>query len=285
MQNELFFFTSKHHETRLQVLIKDENVWLNRQQLAILFDRDIKTIGKHISNAKSEELYGFSVVAKFATTAQDGKVYQVEHYNLDMILSVGYRVKSTMGIEFRIWSNRILKYFLLQGHQFHHRMEQIEDKVALLANRQAELSLKLEKELLPKQGIFYDGQLFDAYLFVCNLIKSAQKSICIIDNYCDESILGLLSKRSKNVDATIITDRIETSFRNDIEKYNVQFPKIKIGVHKRIHDRFLLIDDHKVYHFGASFKDLGKKCFAFSLLQPESKELIQPILNQVQFSQ
>lgn len=283
MQNELFFFTSNQQETKIQVLIKDENVWLNRQQLAILFERDIKTIGKHINNSKSEELKGLPVVANFATTAQDGKVYQVEHYNLDMILSVGYRVKSSRGIEFRIWANGVLKYFLLQGHQFQQRIEQIENKVAHLTHRQTEFSLKLDKELLPKQGIFYDGQLFDAYVFVCNLIKSAQKSIYIIDNYCDESILSVLSKRSNEVSATIITDHIGTSFQIDIQKHNLQFPKIRIGVHKRIHDRFLLIDNHKLYHFGASFKDLGKKCFAFSLLQPEAIRFLSPVMNQAQF--
>ena len=145
MQNELFFFTSKHHETRLQVLIKDENVWLNRQQLAILFDRDIKTIGKHISNAKSEELYGFSVVAKFATTAQDGKVYQVEHYNLDMILSIGYRVKSSRGIEFRRWSNTILKSYLIKGYVLHDRVKTIEknEKGDILINGRPLLKVRI----------------------------------------------------------------------------------------------------------------------------------------------
>ena len=167
----------------LEVRLENEMVWLNRQQMAQLFDRDVKTIGKHINNALSEELQEISVVAKFATTAADGKIYQMEHYNLDMILSVGYRVKSQRGIQFRIWSNRVLKEYILKGYAIHQRFERIEHRVT---ETEKKIDFFVKTALPPKEDIFYDGQIFDAYTFVAGLIKSAKKSIVLIDNYVDE---------------------------------------------------------------------------------------------------
>jgi hypothetical protein len=207
--NEIILYQPNHLPTHIEVQIKDESVWLNRQQLSLLFDRDIKTVGKHINNACKEELKGISVVAKFATTATDGKVYQVEHYNLDMILSIGYRVKSTRGVEFRIWANTILKSYLLKGYALHSRMEILEQKVTQLQVKNNEFDLLLRTTLPPSEGVFYDGQIFDAYELVARIIKSAKKSIVLIDNYCDESVLLLLSKRAANVNATIYTNKIE----------------------------------------------------------------------------
>jgi hypothetical protein len=163
----------------------------------ILFDRDVKTIGKHIANVLKEELRSFSVVANFATTASDGKVYQVEHYSLDMIISVGYRVKSLRGIQFRIWANKVLKEYLLKGHVVNHRLERIENDVFYLKRKVDDIDFLVNTNLPPNEGIFYDGQIFDAYQFVSGLIKSAKKSIILIDNYVDESVLTLFSKRNK----------------------------------------------------------------------------------------
>ena len=163
---------------RLEVRLEDETVWLNRQQLSVLFDRDIKTIGKHVNNALKEELAGISVVANFATTAADGKTYQVEYYNLDMILSIGYRVKSSRGVEFRRWANNVLKEYLLKGYSVNRRLTELEQRVS---KTEEKIDFFVRTSLPPVEGVFYDGQIFDAYKFATDLIRSAKKSILIID--------------------------------------------------------------------------------------------------------
>ncbi|KAA6342938.1 hypothetical protein EZS27_009343 [termite gut metagenome] len=258
---------------QLEVRVEDETVWLNRQQMSELFDRDIKTIGKHINNALQEELAGFSVVAKFATTATDGKIYQVDHYNLDMILSVGYRVKSQRGVQFRVWSNRILKEYLLKGYAVNQRFERIEQRVT---ETEKKIDFFVRTALPPVEGIFYDGQIFDAYKFASDLIKSAKKTIILIDNYIDESVLTLLSKRANEVDATIYTAQISCRLELDLKKYNAQYPPVSIHTLSRSHDRFLFIDTD-AYHIGASLKDLGKKMFAFSKMELKAQDLLQNI--------
>ena len=185
------------NEVRLEVRLEDETVWLNRQQMSLLFDRDLKTIGKHVNNALSEELQGVTVVAKFATTAADGKTYQVEYYNLDMVLSIGYRVKSNRGVEFRRWANKVLKEYLLKGYSINQRIDDLEhrvnDRLINHENRLDDIDSKIDffvrTSLPPVEGIFYDGQIFDAYAFATNLIRSAKQSIVLIDNYVDESVL------------------------------------------------------------------------------------------------
>ena len=166
------------NEVRLEVRLEDETVWLNRQQLSVLFDRDIKTIGKHVNNALKEELAGISVVANFATTAADGKTYQVEYYNLDMILSIGYRVKSSRGVEFRRWANNVLKEYLLKGYSVNRRLTELEQRVS---KTEEKIDFFVRTSLPPVEGVFYDGQIFDAYKFATDLIRSAKKSILIID--------------------------------------------------------------------------------------------------------
>lgn len=255
---------------KLEVRIEDETVWLNRQQLAELFSRDIKTIGKHINNALSEELDAMPVVAKFATTAADGKVYQVEHYNLDMILSVGYRVKSKRGVEFRRWANKVLKDYLLKGYAINQRINQLDSKLTDHDRQLEELADKVDffvrTSLPPVEGIFFDGQIFDAYAFSAQLIRSARSSLLLIDNYVDESVLLLLSKRAPGVKATIYTQRITPQLQLDLTRYNSQYPQIDIHTYQHAHDRFLIVDG-TVYHIGASLKDLGKKLFAFSKME------------------
>ena len=253
----------------VEVRLEAENVWLNRQQIAVLFDRDIKTIGKHINNAQQEELAGFSVVAKFATTAADGKVYQVEYYNLDVILSVGYRVKSNRGIQFRIWANTVLKQYLMKGYTVNKRIERLENRVT---KTEEKIDFFVKSSLPPVQGIFYEGQIFDAYTFASNLIKHSKKSIVLIDNYIDESVLLLLSKRQVKVNAQIYTKRISAQLQLDIKKHNSQYEQIHIKTSDTFHDRFLIIDN-TVYHIGASLKDLGKKLFAFSKMEIKPTEL------------
>ena len=176
-QGEIILY-QPDNEVKLEVRLENETVWLNRAQLAELFARDVKTIGKHVNNALKEELAGISVVAKFATTAADGKVYQVEYYNLDMVLSVGYRVKSSRGIEFRCWANKVLKEYLLKGHAINYRLEQMDTRLQQHERQIEYLTDKMDffvrTSLPPVEGIFYDGQLFDAYKFATDLIRSAK---------------------------------------------------------------------------------------------------------------
>ena len=256
--------------TRLEVRVEGETVWLNRHQLASLFGRDVKTIGKHIKNALREELRSLSTVANFATVQKEGDRLverNVEYYNLDMIISIGYRVKSERGVLFRSWANAILKEYLVRGYVTNRRIDVIEESIRKHERRLDEYGEKIDffvrTSLPPVEGIFYDGQIFDAYVFVSDLVKSAKRRIILIDNYVDESVLLLLSKRAPGVSAEIRTGRMTEQLRLDIQKHNSQYPPVKIVQTQNIHDRFLIVDD-VVYHVGASLKDLGKKLFAFS---------------------
>ena len=268
MENKGEFVVYRQDEiTSLEVRVENENVWLNRRQLSVLFDRDVKTIGKHIANALSEELKDFPVVANFATTAADGKTYSVEHYNLDVILSVGYRVKSSRGIQFRRWANKTLKDYMMRGYAINLRVGQIEERLISHDKQLEEFGQKIDyfvkTSIPPLEGIFYGGQIFDAYVFVSDLIKSAFKRLVLIDNYVDESVLMMLSKRRDGVSAEVRTACMTSEFKLDVIKYNSQYSPIIVTSVNNIHDRFLIVDDD-VYHIGGSMKDLGKKLFAFS---------------------
>jgi len=268
---------AQNNDFHIAVRVEDETVWLNRQQMADLFSRDIKTIGKHINNALREELRSIPVIAKFATTATDGKTYQVEHYNLDMIISVGYRVKSQRGVQFRRWANEILKEYLLKGHLLNHRFERIEKK---LLEHDQKFEFIINTGLKPSHGIFFDGQIFDAWQFVSQLIKEASRSIILIDNYIDETVLHLLAKRNPGVQATIFTGNITRQLQTDLNKHNLQYPPIELKHFAKSHDRFLIIDEKDIYHIGASLKDLGKKWFAFSRIKLDPNELISKMTRQ-----
>lgn len=252
-------------ETRIDVRLERETVWLNRQQIALLFGRDVKTIGKHISNASHEELEGLSTVAKFATLQKEGDrevMRNIEYYNLDMILSVGYRVKSSEGIRFRQWANKVLKEYLLKGYSVNDRFERLERRVA---KTEEKIDFFVRTSLPPVEGIFFNGQIFDAYVFVSDLIKSAKERIVLIDNYIDESVLMLMAKRNPGVTAEIYTSRIGSQLQQDITRHNQQYAPVNVSVFNKSHDRFLVIDD-KVFLIGASIKDLGKRWFAFTEL-------------------
>lgn len=258
----------------LDVRVENETVWLNRNQLALLFDRDVKTIGKHINNALKEELDGLSVVANFATTASDGKTYHVEYYNIEMITSIGYRVKSKRGIQFRVWANKILRDYLLRGYSVNQRLIYMESRMDRRLSEHDkwldELTDKVDffirTSLPPKEGVFFNGQIFDAHELVCRLIRSANRRIILIDNYVDESVLVQLDNRNAGVSALIYTGEISRTLRQSINRHNRQYAAIDVRTAERIHDRFLIIDD-TLYHIGASIKDLGKKLFAFSQME------------------
>ena len=271
--------------TRLEVRLKDETVWLNRQQIALLFGRDVKTIGKHINNALTEELSDIPTVANFAIVQQEGARWitrYIEHYNLDMIISIGYRVKSPKGILFRRWANTVLKEYLIKGVALNQRIasleSRMEDKFAQYDHKLYEHSKKIDffiqSSLPPKQGIFFDGQIYDAYTFVTERIRKAIRRIVLIDNYIDDTVLTMLSKRADGVEATIYTGKISKQLQLDLDKHNAQYPPITVRTFSKAHDRFLIIDD-AVYLVGASIKDLGKKWFGFTLMEnAEAEELI-----------
>ena len=272
-QGEIILY-QPDEEIKLNVRLENETVWLSIDEMSYLFGRDISVIGKHIRNIfKEGELIKDSVWAKFAYTASDGKTYQVDYYNLDVIISVGYRVKSQRGTQFRQWANKVLKEYLLKGYSINQRINQLENKMdsRLTAHdRQLEeLTNKVDffvrTSLPPVEGIFFNGQIFDAYKFASDLIKSARQSLVLIDNYVDENVLLMLSKRQPGVTATIYTQRITSQFRLDLDRHNDQYPPVDVRTCKLSHDRFLIVDD-AVYHIGASLKDLGKKWFAFSKL-------------------
>lgn len=257
---------------RLEVRLENETVWLSIDEMSSLFGRDISVIGKHIRNIfKEEELIKDSVWAKFAYTASDGKTYQVDYYNLDVIISVGYRVKSKRGTQFRQWANKVLKEYLLKGYAINQRIEYLENKMDskfIAHDRQLEeLASKVDffvrTSLPPVEGVFFNGQIFDAYVFATNLIRSAKKSLLLIDNYIDESVLLMLAKRNSSASATIFTGRITAQLQLDLDKHNDQYPPINIRTYAHAHARFIIIDE-EVYHIGASLKDLGKKLFAFT---------------------
>jgi hypothetical protein len=264
-ENEIVLY-QPNDAIRLEVRLEKETVWLNRNQMAVLFGRDVKTIGKHIINAQREELYNMSTVAKFEIVQNEGGRQvrrMVEFYNLDMILSVGYRVKSNQGILFRQWANSVLKEFLLKGYSINQRFERLEQRVS---KTEEKIEFFIRTSLPPLEGVFFDGQIYDAYELVSKLIKSAKRSIILIDNYIDESVLTLLDKRADGITAEIYTQQINPQLRLDIQRHDSQYAPIPIHVLTRSHDRFLLIDDD-VYHIGASIKDLGKRWFAIMKMQ------------------
>ena len=281
---------------RLEVRLENDTVWLNRQQLSELFGRDVKTIGKHINNALKEELRKVSTVAKFAIVQMEGgrKVTRtIEFYNLDMVISVGYRVKSEKGIEFRIWANKVIKDFLLRGYAFNQQLLRIEQRIdarfdaqqsqirkieSTLSDHQQKIDFFVRTNQPPVEGVLFEGQIFDAYKLVEALVKSAKREIILIDNYVDATVFDLLEKREQGVDATIYTEHVGQSLQH-LQQLNQQQYRRRIEVKEynaRFHDRFLILDD-ALYHFGASFKDLGKRLFAFELMGID-KEII---LNQL----
>ena len=247
---------------KLEVRIEEESVWLTQAQMTELFQTTKQNISLHINNIfKEGELNQLSVVKDSLTTATDGKKYRTKYYNLDVIISVGYRVKSLRGTQFRQWANKVLKDYLLKGYSLNQRLQALERTVT---EHSQKIDFFVRTALPPVEGIFYNGQIFDAYKFATDLIKSARHSLVLIDNYVDETTLLMLSKRRKEVSATIYTAKISRQLQLDLDKHDDQYPPIQVRTYKDSHDRFLLIDETEVFHIGASIKDLGKKMFAFS---------------------
>lgn len=271
--NRLVSYTSEIESQPIDVLIENETVWLTQLQMVLLFQSTKQNISLHIANIfKEGELEENSVVKEYLTTATDGKKYKTKLYNLDVIISVGYRVKSKAGTRFRIWANKILKDYLLKGYAINHRIDTLEQKVSSIEIKNKEFQLLLNTNLLPQQGVFFEGELFDAHVLISKIIKSANQSIFLFDNYIDETVLTQLSKKNKGVTVKIYIKNISRQLQLDVEKFNKQYGSLQVIEFDKAHDRFLIIDQKEIYHLGASLKDLGKKWFAFSKL------LIDPAL-------
>ena len=257
---------------RLEVRMGEETVWLTQQQMADLFDKDRTVIGRHIRNIyKEEELEENITCAKFAHMGSEGdQSYEYTAYNLDVIISVGYRVKSKRGTKFRQWANRILREYLLKGYVVNSRIIALEEHVAKQDMQIQDLRNKVDffvrSSLPPVEGIFYDGQIFDAYVQIVSLIKQAKRSVVLVDNYIDETTLTMLSKRDVQVLASIYTRQLSAQQQLDVQRHNQQYQPITVNICQHNHDRFLIIDD-AVYLFGASLKDAGKKLFAYIKMQ------------------
>jgi len=271
-KSEIIIYQPDDTTWQIEVRFEDETVWLTQAQMAELFQTSRANITLHISNIfKENELTRVSVCKDYLLTAPDGKNYKTKFYSLDVIISVGYRVKSLRGTQFRIWANKVLKDYLVKGYVINQRIDRIEKK---LLEHDQKFDLLIKTNISPTEGIFYDGQIFDAHKFVSEIIKSAKKSIILIDNYVDENVLFLLSKRNSKVTVTIFTAHFSKQLQLDLQRYNAQCPPIDVKLFLKSHDRFLIIDKKTVYHIGASLKDLGKKWFAFSKIQMDAIEII-----------
>jgi hypothetical protein len=268
--NILVSYTSGTEKQPIDVLIEDDTVWLTQLQMVQLFQSTKQNISLHINNLfKEGELDEDSTVKEYLTVQNEGgrKVSRnIKLYNLDVIISVGYRVKSTTGTQFRLWANKILKDYLLKGYAINHRIEVLEKKVSSIEIKNTELQLLINSNLPPQQGVFFEGELFDAHVLISKIIKSAHYSILLFDNYIDETVLIQLANKNKGVKVKIYTKSISIQLQLDVEKFNKQYDSLQVFGFDKAHDRFLIIDQKEIYHLGASLKDLGKKWFAFSKL-------------------
>ena len=270
-KNEIILY-QPNEEIKLEVRLEDETVWLTQAQIASLFNVGQPAISKHLKNIYSSgELQESSTYSILEYMGNDGKqTYKVKYYNLDAILSIGYRVNSINATKFRQWANKVLKDYLLRGYSINQRFERLEQRVAETENK---IDFFVRTSLPPVEGIFYDGNMLEPFGFVNGLIRSAKRCIVLIDNYVDETVLLQLAERSKEVSAEIYTQKVSPSFAEALKKHNAQFEAIELHVFAKSHDRFLIIDDN-VYHIGASLKDLGKRWFAFSKMEMPANEII-----------
>jgi len=290
MKSEIILYRPDELAEHIEVRMDEdkETFWLTQDQIAQLFERDRTVISKHLKNIfKEGELEEKEVCAFFARTTPHGaikgktQIKEVKYYNLDAILCVGYRVNSKRGTQFRIWATRVLKDYLLKGFAINDRINRIEDNVQTIAEKVNQIELQINTHLIPTQGVFFDGQIFDAYELASKIIRSAKKSIVLIDNYVDETTLTHLAKKKKEVRVYLLSKNIHKQLALDIQKANAQYGHFEAKLFTQSHDRFLIIDGKDVYHLGASLKDLGKKWFAFSKLEVRSVEQIMSLIQEV----
>ncbi|HNX07682.1 MAG TPA: RhuM family protein [Bacteroidales bacterium] len=279
MKDEIIIYQADEASTRLEVRIEEDTVWLTQAQMAELFQTSPQNITIHIRNIfKEGELTEKGTCKDYLQVQNEGgrRVKRnLRLYNLDIIISVGYRVKSIRGTQFRIWATKILKEYLLKGHVVSHRLERLEGDMHEVKHKLGEIDLQIKTSLPKKDGIYFDGDTFDAYVFATDIIRKANDSIILIDNYIDESVLLMLSKRQKGVKATVYTSALTKEAKLDLKKYSSQYPDIEILQFSKSHGRFLIIDRKTIYHIGASLKDLGKKWFAFSIIDIEVEYILK----------
>ena len=285
---ELVKFKDGELEVEVSVSPKEETIWMTLDQIALLFGRDKSVISRHIKKIFAlDELNKNQVVAKNATTASDGKVYQMTYYNLDMIISLGYRVNSKRGILFRKWANQILKDYLLKGYAINENRVvvtnenyiELRNEVASINNRLVKIEDKVFDKEYGLDKIFYDGEFYDAYTLIQSIFESAKNEIIIIDNYVDRTILDRLVVKKNNVSVNIYTDFNKSMIsNNDINSFNSQYGLLNVINTKKVHDRYIVIDRVKLYHLGHSIKDLGKKIF--SIIESDSM-FINELLNNI----
>lgn len=266
MDNKIILY-QPDNSISLEVRVEDETVWLTQQQMTELFQSTKQNISLHINNIfKEGELKEESTVKFSLTVQKEGNRIvkrKISFYNLDVIISVGYRVKSKRGTDFRIWATKIIKDYMLRGYAINDRVSRLESTV-MKHSEQIEFFLKTS--LVPAEGLFFDGQIWDAYSLISDLIRSAKERIIVIDNYADDSVLTQIDKRNEGVAAAIYTFSRNRQIQQDVERHNQQYPPIQLHFYNKAHDRFLIVDN-TVYHIGASLKDLGKKLFAFSRME------------------
>lgn len=270
LTEDVVVYRSEDNTVQLDVQLAEETVWLTQLQMAVLFDATVPNISMHIRNIfKEGELTREATVKDFLIVQTEGErevTRRVQCYNLDVIISVGYRVKSKRGTQFRQWATKVLKQYMLHGYAISNRFEKLEQRVA---KTEAQIEYFVHSALPPKEGIFVDGQIYDAYELVERLIKSAKESILLIDNYVDESVLTMMSEKENGVKVDIYTKDISKALRLAEEKFNSQYGSLSIHQTTNIHDRFLILDDKTIYLIGASLKDAGKKLFAFTEISAE----------------
>ena len=272
-------YQSADNAIRLDVQLAEETVWLTQPQMTVLFDSTVPNISMHIRNIfKEEELVKEATVKNFLIVQNEGGravTRQVQCYNLDVIISVGYRVKSKRGTQFRQWATKVLNQYIRQGYAVSNRFEKLEQRMTNVENQ---IESFVHAALPPREGIFADGQIFDAYEFVQRLIKSAKKSIILIDNYVDESVLTMMSEKERGVEVEIYTKDLSNAMLLARDKFNDQYGNLSLHQTNRVHDRFLIIDDQTIYLIGASLKDAGKRLFAFTKMSEERIEELKKLL-------
>ena len=276
-------------EVKLDVNISplEKTIWISIEQMSVLFERDRSVISKHIKNIFLEgELLEDSVCAFFAHTANDGKVYNVKYYNLDVVISVGYRVKSKRGVIFRQWASNIIQDYLIKGYAINEERSLVTNenyvrlinKVESLDERVSNIENNYKPQEFKNSQLFFDGQLYDAYTLIQSLFESANNEIIIIDNYVDRTILDRLVVKNRNVQVIIYTSINTRLLGKDINTFNSQYGGLDVRYITNVHDRYIIIDQNKIYHLGHSIKDLGKKIFSIS---ESDSNLISKLLSNI----
>ena len=277
-KNEIIVYQPEGGEFHIEVRVENETVWLTQAQMAELFNSTRNNVTLHIKNIFQEhELDANSVCKESLLTANDGKKYKTKIYNLDVIISVGYRVKSIQGTRFRQWANQVLKEHMLKGFSVNQRLVSHENRLEDLDSRviylERQVDFFVKANLPPSEGLLPAHAHWSGYEFAVQLVRSAKKELFIIDPYANDMVLSLMAKRAQGVDATIYSARITRTMREEEARLNRQFPTVRLENMREVHDRFVIVDD-VIYHVGASLKDLGNQMTAFSVLNFVTKEQV-----------